>query len=116
MKKLIVILVPVIVVVAVALLVVIFVMPRAAAAPASAPAPAASGKLMGIESYLSQNISELSPVKETMGGKFYTTDVQVADGRGVVYYEDGHNAYVADFTYEVSDQTGIHITSFFIRE
>jgi len=112
MKKLIVILVPVIVVAAVALLVVIFVMPQAAAEPTSAPA----GKLMSIESYISQNISELSPEKEVLGGHFYTTSVEATDGRGVVSYEDGHVAYTADFTYEATDQTGIDITSFTIRE
>lgn len=112
MKKLIVILVPVIVVAAVALLVVIFVMPKVAAAPA----PTGQGKLMSIESYVSQFISDLSPIQATMGGTFYTTDVQVNDGTGVVSYEDGHNAYVADFTYEAADQTGIYITSFTVRQ
>lgn len=111
MKKLIVILIPVVVVAAVALLVVIFVMPKAAAAPV----PAASGKLMSIESYVSQHISELSPEKEVLGGTFYITSVEAADGRGVVSYEDGHVAFTADFTYEAADRTGIHITSFAIR-
>lgn len=112
MKKLIVILVPVVVVAVVALLVVIFVMPSVAAAPA----PAASGKLMSIESYVSQHISELSPEKEVLGGKFYVTSVEAAEGKGVVSYEDGHVAYTADFTYEAADQTGIRITSFIIRQ
>ena len=112
MKRLIVILVPVIVVVAVALLVIIFAMPKVAAAPAPVPA----GKLMSIESYVSLNIATLSSVKASAGGKFYTTSMQAAGGKGIVSFEDGHNSYVADFTYEMSDQTGIHVTSFTVRQ
>ena len=73
------------------------------------------GKLMSVESYVSQNISELSPVKEVLGGKFYVTQVEVLDGRGVVSYEDGHMAYTADFSYTSSDRTGHTITSFVVR-
>lgn len=108
MKKLIVILTPVIVVAAAALLVILFAMPSTPEQP--------TGKLMSIESYVTQNISELSPRKEVLGGTFHVTDVSVADGKGVVSYEDGHNAYTADFTYEAADQTGIHITSFTVRK
>lgn len=73
------------------------------------------GKLMSVESYVSQNISELSPEKEVLGGKFYVTDIQVADGKGVVSYEDGHVAFTADFTYTSNDRTGHTITSFVVR-
>ncbi|HRH25807.1 MAG TPA: hypothetical protein PLD99_02595 [Parcubacteria group bacterium] len=73
------------------------------------------GKLMSVESYVSQNISELSPIKEVLGGKFYVTDIEVLDGRGTVSYEDGHIAYTADFSYTSSDRTGHNITSFVIR-
>ncbi len=75
------------------------------------PAP----KLMSIESYVTQNISELSPIKESVGGTFYVTDIKAENGVGVVSYEDGHNAYTADFTYEMNDSTGIKITTFIIR-
>ena len=109
MKKLIVILVPVIVVAAVALLVILFSIPTKIEEKPT-------GKLMSIESYVSQNISALSPVSEVLGGHFYVTDIQVADGQGVVHYEDGHIALVADFTYEASDHEGIRITSFIVRE
>lgn len=81
--------------------------PRDAAAPA--------GKVMSIESYVTQNISTLSPEKEVLGGTFYVTSIQAADGQGVVSYEDGHNAYTADFTYMMSDREGIQITSFRVR-
>lgn len=74
-----------------------------------------TSKLMSVESYVSQNISELSPIKEQVGGTFYVTSIEVMDGKGVVSYEDGHNAYTADFTYTSSDLTGHSITSFVIR-
>ncbi len=73
------------------------------------------GKLMPVEVYVSQNISELSPEKEVLGGKFYITNIQVADGKGVVSYEDGHVAFTADFTYTSDDRTGHTITSFVVR-
>lgn len=80
------------------------------------PAPAPSGKVMSIESYVRQNISALSPEKEVLGGTFYVTDIQAVDGKGVVSYEDGHIALIADFAYTADDRTGIQITSFVIRK
>lgn len=79
-------------------------------------APAPTGKLMSVESYVTQNISALSPVKEEVGGTFHVTDIAVNNGTGVVSYEDGHNAYTADFTYASDDRTGHAITSFIIRD
>ena len=75
-----------------------------------------SGKLMSVESYVSQNISELSPEEAVLGGTFYVTEIEAAEGKGVVHYEDGHIALVADFTYTASDRQGINITSFTVRE
>ena len=75
-----------------------------------------TGKLMSIESYVSQHISELSPEKEVLGGKFYVTGIKVEGGYGTVNYEDGHIALVADFTYTADDVTGIKITSFVVRK
>lgn len=74
------------------------------------------GKLMDIETYVRANISEISPVKEQLGGTFYVTKIETNDGVGVVEYEDGHNAYVADFTYTMSDLEGIKFPTFVIRE
>lgn len=49
-----------------------------------------------VENYIMENISELSPVKEVLGGKFYVTDFAFADDQTVeIKYEDGHNAYKA---------------------
>lgn len=76
-----------------------------------------TGKLMTVEAYVTQNISELSPIKETMGGTFYVTEIEVEPGerKGTVKYEDGHMAYEADFTYTSNDRTGHSITSFVVR-
>ena len=64
------------------------------------------------QKHITTNISALSPIKEQLGGTFFVTTIQAADGAGVVKYEDGHNAYTADFTYEADGS----ITSFTIRE
>jgi len=76
------------------------------------------GKLMSVESYVTENISALSPIKETMGGTFYVTQIEVEpeEHKGHVKYEDGHNAYEADFTYTSNDRTGHTITSFVIQD
>jgi hypothetical protein len=105
MKKIIVILTPVVVVAATALLAILFAMPTN-----SAPA-----RVMDIQTYISQNISTLSPVGASLGGTFFVTSIQAEDGHGVVEYEDGHNAYTADFIYTMNDREGIDITSFDLR-
>lgn len=86
--------------------------------PAEAPIVNEPGglRLMSVEDYVTQNISTLSPVKEVLGGKFYVTKIEAHGGAGTVYYEDGHNAYTADFTYNASEQTGYTITSFVVRK
>jgi hypothetical protein len=83
-------------------------------------APSTEGRLMSIESYVTQNISTLSPEKEVLGGTFYVTSIQVvpgagSEGTGVVSYEDGHNAFTADFVYESNEQSGHTITKFTVR-
>ncbi len=77
-----------------------------------------TGKYMGIESYVKNNISELSPSKEQVGGTFYVTDLSITSPTsGVVSYEDGHNAYVADFTYRTDPETyRPEVTTFVIRQ
>lgn len=74
-------------------------------------------KLMSVERYVTENISALSPIKASMGGTFYVTEINVdpASRSGHVKYEDGHMAYEADFTYTSSDQSGHTITSFVVR-
>ncbi len=68
--------------------------------------------------YLKQHISELSPVKETLGGKFYLTQVKFDTTRntGEVSYEDGHNYYVASFAYSVDANGTVAISAFKLIE
>ncbi|MEX2436704.1 MAG: M14 family metallopeptidase [Candidatus Paceibacterota bacterium] len=57
-----------------------------------------------IENYIRNNISELSSESEVLGGTFYVTNIQFnQDNSGLVEYEDGHIALVADFTYSFND-------------
>lgn len=84
----------------------------------SAQKEAPRGKLMSIESYVTQNIASLSPEKEVLGGTFMVTAIEIEPEKntGTVKYEDGHIALVADFSYTASDTAGITITSFVIRQ
>ncbi len=74
------------------------------------------GRYMDIETYVRTSISEISPVKAVLGGKFYVTSIETADGKGTVEYEDGHVALVADFMYEIEESGKPTITSFTVRE
>ena len=75
---------------------------------------ATSTPLVSVENHVRANISALSTVKEQVGGKFYVTNITAQNGTGNVSYDDGHNAYTADFTY-VADISGVTITSFKVR-
>ncbi|MBD3248096.1 hypothetical protein GF382_02295 [Candidatus Falkowbacteria bacterium] len=57
-----------------------------------------------VEEYLSEHLSELSPKKEVLGGKFYLGDLNF-EGRDkvVIDYEDGHIVLRADVFYEIED-------------
>lgn len=70
-----------------------------------------------IEGYVRANLATLSPVEPTMGGSFYITRIRLLNGEGTVWYEDGHMAHIADFTYDVSDNNeNVSVTSFTLRE
>jgi hypothetical protein len=73
-------------------------------------------RAMPIEDYVRLNISELSPEKEVLGGTYYVTKIEAHGGAGTVEYEDGHNAYVADFTYSTDERGAITMNSFVIRK
>lgn len=63
-----------------------------------------------VEASIKENISELSPEKEVLGGKFMVTSIAFGEkGNARVSYEDGHNAYIANvrFTFEENDQVKI---------
>lgn len=67
-----------------------------------------------VEEYVAQNIADLSPELEVLGGTYFVTAIEAKDGSGTVSYEDGHNAYTADFTY-TEGADGIAIDTFVIR-
>ncbi len=53
---------------------------------------------VAFENFIKENISNLSPKKEVLGGKFYVTQfVWADDNNGLVDYEDGHIAFKAKF-------------------
>lgn len=68
--------------------------------------------IIPIEQYVRENISVLSPIKEQLGGQYYVTYIEAQEGKGTVYYEDGHNAYIADFVYHI-DAKGFPLISSF---
>lgn len=74
-----------------------------------------TGRYVDIETYVRTSISELSPTKEQLGGTFYVTEIESSEGTGTVSYEDGHNAYTADFTYHVTTGGQPIVDSFVIR-
>jgi hypothetical protein len=86
---------------------------KATVEPASSPAATTSP--MTIEQYVTKNISAISPVKEQLGGTFYITDIETHGRSGAVKYEDGHNAYIADFTYTIDERGMPTIDTFAVR-
>lgn len=50
-----------------------------------------------VETYIQDHVSEFSPEKEVLGGKFYITKITfLSSARAEVEYEDGHNAFTAN--------------------
>ncbi len=68
----------------------------------------------GVISYISKNISNLSPEKETLGGTFYVTNITLDRGEGTVEYEDGHNAHTANFEYSFDEKGAVRVINFVI--
>ncbi len=62
--------------------------------------------------YIKEHISELSPEKEILGGKFYVTEIHFNDHIGIVKYEDGHIALEAEFHFTIDPFGRIKITDF----
>ncbi len=51
--------------------------------------------------YLQDNISEISPEKEVLGGRFYLTSIDfLNEEEAVIEYEDGHIAFSANIKFE----------------
>jgi hypothetical protein len=78
---------------------------------ASAPTPQDEPAI--VEAYIRQYISTLAPEKEVLGGTFHVTNVNILpEDKGIVEYEDGHNAFTADFTYSIQGTSTVSIISF----
>lgn len=58
------------------------------------------------EEFLKANISDISPEKEVLGGKFYLTSIEwVNDRTAIIEYEDGHIALKAEVELSFTDET-----------
>ena len=87
--------------------------------PTTTSTNTAGTNVMSIEDYVKENIVGLSNeagTPEVLGGKFYVTKLEANGGTVVVNYEDGHNAYVADFTYSTDAKGVITPKTFKIRK
>lgn len=65
-----------------------------------------------VEDYIKNNISELSPQKEVLGGKFYITEIKFVEPDMImINYEDGHIALKAQANFKTIDED-VKITNF----
>ncbi len=65
-----------------------------------------------LNKYLQENISQLSPEKEVLGGKFYITDIKYQNNtQAIIEYEDGHIALKAEIAFKIENEQ-IEIISF----
>jgi hypothetical protein len=72
-----------------------------------------------VREFVEANISNLTPAPEVLGGTFAVTsiDFEALDGqRGIVNYEDGHNAYSAIFEYAQDRDGKVTIKNFNLIE
>jgi len=74
------------------------------------------GRVTSLRAFFDENLAALSPEKPVLGGTFYVTDLEAHGGAGTIRYEDGHNAYVADFLYSVDEQGGVRVETFTVRK
>jgi hypothetical protein len=66
-----------------------------------------------VEDYLIDNISQLSPQEEVLGGGFYVTAIDFIDSQScLVDYEDGHIALRAKVVFNVKAEEKVEINSF----
>jgi len=67
---------------------------------------------MMVEDYFNLNLGQISPEPEVLGGTFFLTEINfTGPDTGLVSYEDGHNAYAALFSYQITGGD-VEITSF----
>jgi hypothetical protein len=78
-----------------------------------------SDRKVGIEQYVTRNISGLSAeagAPEVLGGTFHVTSIKATSGTGTVAYEDGHNAYTATFTYTTDKAGLVSVKTFVVKK
>jgi hypothetical protein len=57
-----------------------------------------------LKNYIKANLSTLSPAPEVLGGKFYLTEFIInSPNTAQISYEDGHNSFDAEITYEIRE-------------
>lgn len=57
-----------------------------------------------LKNYIKDNLSTLSPAPEVLGGKFYLTEFIINNpNTAQISYEDGHNNFDAEITYEIRE-------------
>jgi putative hemolysin len=73
-------------------------------------------EVKAVNDYLNKNISNLSPVKEVLGGKYYVTNTRFdKSGEAVIDYEDGHIAHQAKVIYEYKN-SAVKVLSFTLSD
>ena len=85
--------------------------------PESSLCVSENSKILNIlNDYLSKNISDISPEKEVLGGKFYITKLTlISTEKAEVEYEDGHIALKADFNFSIQNDI-INISNFVLLD
>src|SRR6056297_3056855 len=74
-------------------------------------------RLNTVKNHIRDNISELSPKEEKLGGSFYVTNIEfLDDSSAMVEYEDGHNAYTAKAEFSLTPDEKVIINSFGLLE
>lgn len=67
--------------------------------------------------HIRNNISELSPKEEVLGGTFHVTSINFSGtSSAIVEYEDGHQAHTAQAEFNVTPEEEVTITSFELME
>ena len=57
-----------------------------------------------LKNYIKANLSTLSTAPEVLGGKFYLTEFIInGPNTAKISYEDGHNSFDAEITYEIRE-------------
>ncbi len=76
-----------------------------------------------VRTYFDEHLSDISPEKEVLGGKFFITSLTVATStasssgyaEGHVSYEDGHNAFVATYRFALKSDGSLNDLRTFIQ-